>query len=82
MFVDQGHVASQDRMRSLHNVKMAEGTSVRDHCLKMIACLNEREVLGVEIDGESHVDIIIRPCRLIQPIQTQCFHEQKVLHFV
>ncbi|XP_057981292.1 uncharacterized protein LOC131166735 [Malania oleifera] len=32
---------------------MAEGTSVRDLVLKMIGLLNEREILEVEIDGET-----------------------------
>jgi hypothetical protein len=40
-------------MRSLLNARMVEGTSVRDHCLKMIAFLNELEVLGAKIDAES-----------------------------
>ena len=40
-------------MRALLNTKMAEGTPVRDHVLKMIAHLNELEILGAEIDGES-----------------------------
>ena len=38
---------------------MAERTPVRDHVLKMIAHLNELEILGVEIDGESQVDIVL-----------------------
>ena len=46
-------------MKTLLNTKMAEGTSVRDHVLKMIAYLNELEILGAEIDGESQVDIML-----------------------
>ena len=38
---------------------MAEGTPVRDYILKMIAYLNELEILGAEIDGESQVDIVL-----------------------
>lgn len=60
MFGDQGRVARQDTMRSLLNAKMTEGTQVRDHCLKMIACLNELKVLGAEIDTESQVDMILQ----------------------
>ena len=45
-------------MRALLNTKMAEGTLVRDHVLK-IAHLNELEILGDEIDGESQVDIVL-----------------------
>ena len=38
---------------------MAEGTSVREHCLRMISNLNTFEVLGANIDGESQVDKIL-----------------------
>ena len=40
-------------MRALLNTKMAEGTSVQEHVLKMIAHLNELEILGAEIDEET-----------------------------
>ena len=36
----------------------ADGTSVREHCLKMISNLNTLEVLGADIDRESQVDMI------------------------
>ena len=39
---------------------MAESTSMREHCLKMISNLNKLEVLGVDIDGESQVDMILQ----------------------
>ena len=39
---------------------MAEVTLVREHCLKMISNLNTLEVLGVNIDGESQVDMILQ----------------------
>ena len=38
---------------------MAEGTPVQDHVLKMIAHLNELEILGAQIDGETQVDIVL-----------------------
>jgi hypothetical protein len=60
MFGDQGRAARQDMMRSLLNNRMTEGTQSRDHCLKMIACLNELKVLGAEIDAESQVDMILQ----------------------
>ena len=40
-------------MRQIYNTKMAKGTLVRDHYLKMISNLNTLEVLGADIDGES-----------------------------
>ena len=47
-------------MRQIYNMKMVEGTSVREHCLKMISNLNTFEVLGADIDGESQVDMILQ----------------------
>ena len=48
------------RMRQIYNTKMAEGTSVKEHCLRMISHLNTLEVLGVDIDGESQADLILQ----------------------
>ena len=59
MFGDQNRAGRQVAMKALLNMKMAEGTPVRDHVLKMIAHLNELEILGAEIDGESQVDIVL-----------------------
>ena len=39
--------------------KIAEGTPVREHILKMIGFLNELETLGAIIDTQSQVDIIL-----------------------
>ena len=33
---------------------------MRKHCLRMISNLNTLEVLGVDIDGESQVDMILQ----------------------
>ena len=59
MFGDQNHAGRQVAMKAVLNTKMAEGTPVRDHVLKMIAHLNELEILGVKIDGESQIDIVL-----------------------
>ena len=40
MFGEQGRSARQETMRQIYNTKMAEGTSVREHCLQMISNLN------------------------------------------
>ena len=37
-------------MKNLMTTTMAEGTPVRDHVLKMMAHLNEMEILGAKID--------------------------------
>lgn len=59
MFADQGRPAKQAAMMVLISTKMAEGTPVQDHMLKMMDSLNELDVLGTAIDAESQVDIIL-----------------------
>ena len=60
MFGEQDRSARQETMRQIYNTKMAEGTSVREHCLRMISNLNTLEVLDANIDGESLVDMILQ----------------------
>ena len=60
MFGEQGCSAREGTMRPLLNTKMAQGTPVREHCLKIISYLNILEVLGADIDGESQVDMILQ----------------------
>jgi hypothetical protein len=59
IFGERNRTAKLGTIRSLLNTKMVEGTPIRENCLSMIAMLNSLEVLGVEIDSESQVDIII-----------------------
>ena len=59
MFGEQNRAWRQVAMRALLNTKMAEGTLVMGHVLKMISHLNKLEIQGVEIDGESQVDIML-----------------------
>ena len=59
MFGEQGRSAGQDTMKLILNTKMAQGTSIREHCLKMISYLNTLEVLGANIDGESQANMIL-----------------------
>ncbi|XP_009765482.1 uncharacterized protein [Nicotiana sylvestris] len=59
MFDEQNRAAKQTTMKSLLNTKMAEGSSVRDHVLKMMSLLNELEVLGAVIDKESQVEMVL-----------------------
>ncbi|CAA0826938.1 Unknown protein, partial [Striga hermonthica] len=44
----------------LMNRTIREGTHVREHVLAMMAQLNELEVLGAFIDGETQVDIVLQ----------------------
>ena len=60
MFGEQGHSARQETMRQIYRTKMAEGTSVREHCPTIISNLNTLEVLGADTDGESQVDMILQ----------------------
>ena len=60
MFGDQTRSTRQKAMKDLMKTTMAKTTPVRDHVLKMIGLLNELEILGAEIDGESQVDIILQ----------------------
>ena len=60
MFGEQGRFARQETMRQIYNTNMADGSSVREHCLTVISNLNTLEVLGVDIDGESQVDMILQ----------------------
>lgn len=46
-------------MRNFMNTKNAEGTLVREHVPKMMSLQNEVEVLGVEIDNDSQVEMIL-----------------------
>ena len=60
IFGEQGRFSRQETMRQIYNTKMAEGTSVKEHCLRMIYNLNTLEVLGADIDGQSQVDMILQ----------------------
>ena len=60
MFGDQTRSARRKAMKDMINTTMEETTSVRDHVPKMISLLNELEILGAKIDGESQVDIILQ----------------------
>ena len=59
MFRDHSRPARQVTMQRLKGAKMAEGTLVREHVLKMIGFLNELETLGATINTQTQVDIIL-----------------------
>nr|XP_016493921.1 PREDICTED: uncharacterized protein LOC107813204 [Nicotiana tabacum] len=60
MFSEKNCAAKQTAMKVLLNTKMAEGSSVRYHVLKMMSLLNELEVLGAVIDKESQVEMVLQ----------------------
>ncbi|KAK6796317.1 hypothetical protein RDI58_004018 [Solanum bulbocastanum] len=47
-------------MKALLNAKMSEDSSVREHVLKMMSLLNELEILGVVIDKEYQVEMVLQ----------------------
>ncbi|XP_075095109.1 uncharacterized protein LOC142173421 [Nicotiana tabacum] len=59
MLGDQNRAAKKTVMKALLNTKMVEGSSVRDHVLKMMSLLNELEVLGANIFKDTHVEMIL-----------------------
>jgi hypothetical protein len=59
LFGEQNRAARQVAMKALMNTQMVEGTPVRDHVLRMMSHLNEMEILGADIDGETQIDIIL-----------------------
>ncbi|XP_077237242.1 uncharacterized protein LOC143878913 [Tasmannia lanceolata] len=59
MFGQENRSARQIVIKGLVFTKMVEGTSVRDHILKMMGYLNELEVLEVMLDAESQVDMVL-----------------------
>lgn len=46
IFSEKNHAATQTAMKALLTTKMVEGTSVRNHVLKMMSLLNELKILG------------------------------------
>ncbi|KAF5176134.1 hypothetical protein FRX31_034279 [Thalictrum thalictroides] len=60
MFGEQNRAKRQIAMKNLMSTKMAEGTPVREHILKMIDYINELEILGAVIDANSQVDAVLQ----------------------
>ncbi|KAL5540844.1 hypothetical protein UlMin_043814 [Ulmus minor] len=59
MFGQSSRLGRQNTMRTLMNTKTTHGTKVQDHVLKMLEHLNEVEIAGAKIDGETQVDAIL-----------------------
>ncbi|KAM3301789.1 hypothetical protein P3S67_016291 [Capsicum chacoense] len=68
MFGEQNCVAKQTTMKALLTTKMVEGTSVREHVLKIISLLNKMEILSAVIDKESQMDLSFS--KLLNELQT------------
>ena len=59
MFGDRSRLARQVVFKTIINTEIIEQTPMRDHMIHMIKLLNEIEILGVEIDGEIEVNMIL-----------------------
>ena len=59
LFGEQDRSARFEAMRKIMSTSMPEGASVREHVLRMMEYLNEIEVLGGFIDGDTKIDIIL-----------------------
>ncbi|CAA0811141.1 Unknown protein, partial [Striga hermonthica] len=71
LFGHQSRAARQEALSALLNTRMTEGTPVREHALKIMAQLNELEVLGGFIDGETQVDIMLQSLPQILQVSRQ-----------
>ncbi|XP_009799032.2 uncharacterized protein LOC107768834 [Nicotiana tabacum] len=60
MFGEKNRVAKQTSMKALLNIKMAEGSSIIDHVLKIMDLLNELEVLEAVIYKKSQVEMVLQ----------------------
>ncbi|XP_051138781.1 uncharacterized protein LOC127256688 [Andrographis paniculata] len=59
LFGESDRAARFEAMRKIMTSFMPEGTSVREHVLKMMENLNEIELLGGQIDADTKIDMIL-----------------------
>ncbi|KAH0696012.1 hypothetical protein KY289_013494 [Solanum tuberosum] len=60
IFGEQNRASKQTSMKAVLNTKMSEGSSVRENVLKMLSLLNKLEILGVVIDKEYQVEMVLQ----------------------
>ena len=60
MFGDQTRQAKQAVIQKLMNYRIRPKTPIRVHMLKVIALLNDMEIMGALIDKETQVDMFLR----------------------
>ncbi|XP_077249088.1 uncharacterized protein LOC143888515 [Tasmannia lanceolata] len=78
MFGQQNRSSRQIAIKGLISTKMVEGTLVRDHMLKMMGYVNELEVLGAMLDGESQVDMVLASLPLSFNDFVMNYHKNKL----
>ncbi|KAG8381639.1 hypothetical protein BUALT_Bualt06G0142500 [Buddleja alternifolia] len=59
MFGGQDRTTRHELMRKILTTKMTEGTLVQEHVMRMMAYLNELEILGAKIDSQTQQDMIL-----------------------
>ncbi|XP_070055303.1 uncharacterized protein [Nicotiana tomentosiformis] len=69
MFSEQNRAAKQTTMKALLNTKIAEGSSIRDHVLKMMGLLNELEfsIILLELYNMNKMDLSL--AKLLNELQ-------------
>ncbi|KAL5749433.1 hypothetical protein ACOSP7_024036 [Xanthoceras sorbifolium] len=59
MFAMRSKTTKREAVTAFINLKMKLGQAVKDHMMKVIAHLNIAELNGVEINGETKIDMIV-----------------------
>ena len=60
MFGVQSRLAKQMVMKQIMNIRMSEGTSVRDHMIKLIGLFNALGDIGADIDWETQNNMVLK----------------------
>ena len=59
MFAMRSRTAKREAVTTFMNLRMKLGQAVKDHMMKVRAHLNIAELNGVEIDGETKIDMVV-----------------------
>lgn len=56
---EEGRSIRQATLKFIMKIEVFEGTPVREHMIKMVGFFSEMKILGVNIDGETKIDIVL-----------------------
>ncbi|KAK0607181.1 hypothetical protein LWI29_010824 [Acer saccharum] len=59
LFAMKSRTTKREAVTTFMNLRMKPGHAVKDHMMKVIAHLNIAELHGVEIDGETKIDMVV-----------------------
>ena len=59
IFDDKGKSTRQVALRTIMNIRMIEGTLIRNHMIYIIKLFNEIKIFGAYIDRKNKVDLIL-----------------------